>query len=317
MDRFRNILAVYGDDPGSDDVLVQAVGLARTSGAALSIVYPCEPPRPAKAVEEARRRLLRIVPGILQEGVADVATEVVVGTPHVEIIRKVMEDEHDLVIVGAESGRALRRVIFGNTAINLMLQCPSAVWVLKPGQSSPCANIVAALDLCGDSPDGDNLDDRILDLAASLAHAHEAHLHLVHFWQAEGQDDEMLRSEIRHKTRTQILDRNESTRRDAVNALLNGLPAAPGEPVIHLPRGRPHAQMTDLANRLSADLVVMGTTCRRGVSRLLAGNFSEAVLNGARCGVLVVKPVAFRTPVVPEHHDTPPSCAHMALRQAS
>jgi nucleotide-binding universal stress UspA family protein len=314
MDRFRNILAVYSDDPGGDDVLVQAVGLARASGAALTVVNPWAPPRPTKMVDEARRRLLRIVPWIEQEGVTDVTTRVIVGTPHIEIIRNVLEDEHDLVIVGAECGHGIRDVIFGNTAINLMLQCPCAVWVLKPGQSTPCANVVAALNLCGDQPDGDDVDDRILDLAASLARAHDARLHLVHFWQAEGRDDEMLRSEIRRKTMRQILRRNESTRREAVNALLNSCPMAPTEPEIHLPRGSPHARLVELVDRLSADLVVMGTACRRGVSRLLTGNLSEAVLSGARCGVLAVKPNEFRTPVFPAHHDAPPHHTYATVR---
>lgn len=297
MNRFKNILAVYSDGPGGDDVLVQAATLAHANDATLTVVGTCPPPCPAEVLAETRRRLRRIVPSIERAGVADVDTRAVVGTPHVEIIRSVVEHGHDLVIVGAESGRAIRDAFLGSMAINLMLQCPCAVWVLKPGQSAPFANIVAALGLGGGASESDGLDQRILELAASLACAHDARLHLVHFWETEGRDDEMLRSEIHRDTMVGILRRNESARREAVTTLLNGCSTASAEPTIHLPRGRPRTKMARTADRLSADLVVMGTTGRRGVSRLLAGNFCEAVLNESRCGVLTVKSEAFRAPV--------------------
>ena len=134
MKRFKNILAVYADGPGGDDVLVQAVGLARDNGARLTILNPREHPRPFGTVEEVRRRLPKLVPWVSSEGVSDVVTDVVVGTPYVEIIRKVAQDDHDLVIVSAEDGRVLKDVFLGNTATNLLLKCPGAVWVQKPGQ---------------------------------------------------------------------------------------------------------------------------------------------------------------------------------------
>jgi universal stress protein E len=306
MNRFRNILAVYDTGPGSDEVLDQAVALARANGAQLTVVEPWEFAKPPNVVEEARRRLTRIEPWIAQQGVADVGTEILVGIPPAEIIRKVIADGHDLVIVSSESGRTIRDFVQGSTATNLMLKCPCDVWVLKPGQSVPCRNVVAAVDL--DSRHGDRPDDlnaKIVDLAVSLAQAQDACLHVVHFWDVDGKDAEIIRSEIRPETTCEILDRHEARRQAALDALLARHAPSRLSFETHLHRGRPNINLAETAMKLSADVIIMGTAGRRGIQRFLMGNFSETVLNGGNCGVLAVKPDSFRTPTALMHRLAP------------
>lgn len=297
MNRFKRILAVYDDGPGGDDVLVQAVALARANGAGLAVVNPQGEPRSPGIVDEARRRLWRIVPWIEREGVSDVTTEVLVGTPHVEIIGKVMRDDHDLVVVCAERSSSLKDMLARNTATNLMLKCPSAVWLLKPGQSLPCANVVAALQPPLKNRSHDDLNGKILDLASSVAWADGARLHVVHFWDVDGEEGESIRSELPPQIRRQILDRHEGMRRKALNTLLARHATSQLAAEIHLPRGRPDLHMASMATRLSADLIVMGAECRMGLSRLLMGNFVESVVSSVRFSVLAVKSDEFRTAV--------------------
>jgi len=60
-----------------------------------------------------------------------------------------------------------------------------------------------------------------------------------------------------------------------------------------------------VANQTNADLIVMGTHGRRGLSRLLMGSVAEYVLRHAACPVLTIKPTAA------EHlsHEEPTSLA--------
>ena len=53
----------------------------------------------------------------------------------------------------------------------------------------------------------------------------------------------------------------------------------------------------DLAKRLDAELVVLGTKGRTGFSAALLGNTAEHVLERLNCDVLAIKPADFKSPV--------------------
>lgn len=297
MTRFKNILAIYNYGPGGDNVLVQAVNLASAYGAKLTVVDTLERPQSVWSMEEAHLRLQRIIPWITQEGVSSVTTDVLFGTSHAEIIRRVICDDHDLVVVSAEGDTALKDVFVGSTATNLLLKCPCAVWLLKPGQSVPCRNVVAALKPPIGDPCGRDINVKILDLATVIASADNARLHVVHFWDVEGNDGETIRSEIRREDLQRIVEKHRIERWRTLNALLTRCATRHLEQEIHLPRGRPQLQMTRFATQLEADVIVMGSACRIGISRLLMGNLAETVLGSVRCSLLAVKPDEFSTPI--------------------
>ncbi|MGI9415624.1 MAG: universal stress protein [Hyphomicrobiales bacterium] len=301
MRRFKNLLAVYGDTIGADDVFCQAVALARANEARLTLVDVL-PERYATSagLAERRKRLSRLIPAVSAEGVSEVSVEVLFGTPFLEIIRQVLADGHDLVIASADDGASLRNAYFGSTATHLMRKCPCPVWVVKPDRSTHYTSILAAIDPKTDGASGTELDRKILDLATSLATSNDAGLHIVHAWDVEGKDRDTLASEVREDTRTLILRTHERLHRDRVNALLEGydLKAIPHH--LHMPRGMPQQAIVDLVDAHDVDLIVMGTVSRTGIPGLIIGNAAETVLSVVRCGVLTVKPEGFVTPVTLE-----------------
>jgi nucleotide-binding universal stress UspA family protein len=75
------------------------------------------------------------------------------------------------------------------------------------------------------------------------------------------------------------------------------VPTDPAVPCVHkLMIGDPAEAIIQLAESEHADLIVMGTHGRRGLTRLLMGSVAEAVVRGAKCPVLTVKQPA-QTPV--------------------
>jgi universal stress protein A len=60
-----------------------------------------------------------------------------------------------------------------------------------------------------------------------------------------------------------------------------------GEPVVEI--GDPRDTIIDAAKEVSADLIVMGTHGRRGLSRVMMGSVAEDVIRHAPCPVLVVR----------------------------
>lgn len=64
-------------------------------------------------------------------------------------------------------------------------------------------------------------------------------------------------------------------------------PLAIGRVVTHVLSGAPASEIVWLAAKLGADLVVVGSHGRRGLSRLLVGSVAELVVRRAGCPVLV------------------------------
>jgi len=290
MNRFRNILAVYNGCFGSETVLEQAVSLARNNGARLTLVNTQEGFHSADAYREARKRLSRIEPWVIREGVRDVATTVLIGSPHLEIIRQVMHHEHDLVMLCPGSSRRLTDVIFGDLARRLMRQCPCPVWILKPKRATSCTRVLAAVGARTNDGGDQAVNTKILELALSLARSQDAKFHILRAWRPEGNDAEMLTNEISDKTREGILQRNEARHRGDINAILARYPVVDLDHEVHLPYGQPIQNILALTERLNPDVLVMGTANRVGVQRVLMGNSAESVFGTIRCGLLIVKP---------------------------
>lgn len=73
------------------------------------------------------------------------------------------------------------------------------------------------------------------------------------------------------------------------------------------------AGIAQLASDLEADLVIVGTHGRRGVSRLLMGSVAEGVVRWSPCPVLVMRPKASSEPV-PAIEPPCPSCVEERVR---
>jgi nucleotide-binding universal stress UspA family protein len=78
---------------------------------------------------------------------------------------------------------------------------------------------------------------------------------------------------------------------DDLKAMLSRVvPSDPQVPYEHrLLEGDPATAVTRLAEELPADLIVLGTHGRTGLSRLLMGSVAEAIVRRASCPVLTVK----------------------------
>ena len=82
--------------------------------------------------------------------------------------------------------------------------------------------------------------------------------------------------------------------------------------VTHVRLDEPAEEIAQLAADLEADLVVVGTHGRRGLSRVLMGSVAEGVVRLAPCAVLVVRPKDVAAP-----HIEPPCADCVRTRRES
>ncbi|MDZ4779703.1 MAG: universal stress protein [Planctomycetia bacterium] len=145
MKRFKNISLIYECDHAT---CARVAILARDNRARLTIVQVLKDLSAGReqvvtvvnklidvrklVLQECQARLKEAAAAMKSLGVRP-ATQLLIGEPFLEIIRDVIEQRRDLVIMTAEGKVGLRQRLFGSTSSCLMRQCPCPVLVMKPG----------------------------------------------------------------------------------------------------------------------------------------------------------------------------------------
>ena len=298
MQRFKNILVFYNQVRGDEATLDRAIALAKRNQSHLTVIdivsdESRESSRSA-LMDERRTHLQRLVVSIKAEGI-EVNANVLSGIPFIEIILQVLRNDHDLVVMTADSLVGLKPLLFGSTSMHLMRKCPCPVWVTKPTRRQRYKRILVAVDL--ESSGADALNQQIMDIATSLAMLERSKLDIVHVWQVTGSDAPTLRSAITDEAIDRLLRDHEDEVRQKLEQLLCDYPMEDIDHHIHLIRGTPGLVIPEVATKQNVDLIVMGTVCRTGVAGFFIGNTAETVLRLVDCAVLTMKPTGFVSPV--------------------
>jgi universal stress protein E len=312
MQRFKNILPVTDGMGGSDAALIRAVFLAKRNHARLTLLsvldrLPRDMQRlvtimtPAAlqdfAIEERMKDLKGLLDPIRREDV-QVEAKALCGTPFLEIIRQVLREKHDLVMMTESPADGLKGMFIGGTAMRLMRKCPCPVWVVKSTQSGTFGRILAAVDPSSSDEERNALNVRIMDLATSLARLERSELHILHAWTRFS--EKTLRAgpaRLPEQEVERIIAEGRRSHQELLGNLLNRYPLDDQKHHIYLVEGEAAPVIRELAESKGIDLIVMGTVCRTGFRGFFIGNTAERVLSQVDCSVLTVKPDGFVSPV--------------------
>ena len=321
---YRDILLVL--TPGIDETatLDYAATLANDNQAGLTVVEVLteasagvergvsSPDELEEQMTESRRRRIEELVIPLREN-CDIQTKVLVGRPHEAITREVVSNERDLVLKAAEGGRGVKERIFGDNDSRLLKACPCPVLLIRSIPPKPYRHRLVCAGVYQDENPGGHRDDRyainhkILEHAAWLAIAQFAKLHIVHAWEAYGEQHLRSGRSPLHCDADNYVEYEQTRNKEALNTCLSELresiaserlPAL--NPVCHLVKGGHRDEILRLAVSLEADLVVVGTAARTRLTSLIVQSTAEAITKHLDCSVLVVKPPDFITPVVVE-----------------
>jgi nucleotide-binding universal stress UspA family protein len=247
-------------------------------------------------VEEGSRRLQPWLDFIRESGVP-AEGKVLHGTPFLEVIREVLRNEYDLVMITAEGRGGLRERLFGSTTMHLMRKCPCPVWVVTPTQPERYTRIMAAVDPNPQDEEQHAINIKIMDLATALARRDGCELVIIHTWTFPA--ERSLRGG--YSMESAELDRWRRQARDLhrrrLTELLQRYPLQELRSQVYMLKGEPGHLIPRLAAKLEVGLIVMGTVSRTGVGGLFIGNTAERILRQVHSSVLTVKPDGFATPV--------------------
>ena len=321
--RPRRVLAVV-DDSDEQIALRSAAALADRHGAALELLACVEPPHdlnalarlagrdPAHLLDDLRDRTRDEMQTRIAVHLDDrpIELRVAIGKTFVEIIRHVIATGCDFVVKAAEPLSGLNRFLFASTDQHLLRKCPCPVWLQRSNASIVPRRVLAAVDVDDwDAAEPEtlfSLNRRVLETARNVAASTGAQVVVLHAWEdlceglvwafssesdvrsaADRYLDEVL--DARQKAMNRLIDQSRANAAD-----MHEMPLVP-----RLVRGAPERVIEEQSRELGADLVVMGTVARTGLSGVFIGNTAENIINSLECPVLAVKPDGFISPLDP------------------
>ncbi|MCL1601481.1 MAG: universal stress protein [Actinomycetia bacterium] len=310
MDRFRNILIAASPGLLDPQTLRSAVKLAEANDARLTLIDVVAPLPKWRKTVNVEGRVIDVEAALLKDreerlrvlventqARADTETIVMAGEPFIEVIRRVLTGQHDLVMVGEPAPDKPHVPQLSSGVMHLLRKCPVPVWVVRSPQADN-NRVLALVDPDPGDPVRHGLNDLVLELATSLAFREGAELHIAHALSLAG--EATLRSSPHVQLPGSVVDVMVSGAETTRNRQLNALTlrhVSEGDRTIHMLSGARGDVLPRLADRLDVGVVVMGTVGRTGLRGLIMGNTAETILRAVRCSVLAVRPEGFATPV--------------------
>ena len=325
MKRFNSILCVVDPEKGFDTAITQSLKIANDHQADITFVSVVGAARSWRTdlrnKEEYNKNLDEFAENkrsAIEERISIIApsvkanVEVYSGIGFIQIIKNVINNQHDLVVKCAEDTDWLSRM-FGSDDMHLLRKCPCPVLMLKPGQNDSFQNILATVDVNDVFNEQDKervqkqLNRQVLEYSATLSMSELTTLHVGSAWEAYAEDFyrygafsrlpeekvdryvEQARRECSDKLEILVKEMGDMLGKETVQYLL---------PRAHLVNGKASREIPLMAEEYGIDLIVMGTVGRIGIPGLIIGNTAESILEQARCSILAIKPEGFETPVV-------------------
>jgi len=172
--------------------------------------------------------------------------------------------------------------LYTSTDWHLLRECPAPVLIEADKKWNKARPILASLDLETKHTAKRSLNDRVMAHAQEIARANGSELHVAYAI--------VVPTLLRDMDLIDV-DAHELDRRRKLKPVIDALCEKYGlkKSQVHLKTGQAPKVIPSIANKLKADLVVMGTVGRRGIKGKLIGNTAEQVLQLLRTDVLAVK----------------------------
>lgn len=217
-----------------------------------------------------------------------VTTEVVWAKSSLaNVIAYVNDFGADLVIKDTHHMSALDRAFHRPLDWLLLRDCPATVHLVTDAKNPQPLKILAAIDLSHLEELTQGLNDRILDLASTLAASCGAALHLLNVsnWSVMGGS---VMSVPTPTLDGSLRDAVNDAQEEAFEVLADRYGVE--EKRRHLLTGIPHQVIGLFAQQNAFDMVVLGTAYHHGIDMFI-GSTAESVLNRAPCSLTIVKPL--------------------------
>lgn len=225
----------------------------------------------------------------------DVSIEIKVvwhNRPYEGIIIECMEQGYDLIVKGTQKHDTLKSVIFTPTDWHLLRKAPSSVLLVKEHDWPANGQILAAVNVGTEDEAHQSLNKRVTKTAHDMASILKANVHLVNSYPGTPVNIAIEIPEFDPQGYNESVkayhDKCMTSHAQTHQVALENC---------HVKEGLPEDVIPAVAKEIDAELVIIGTIGRVGISAALIGNTAEHVIDMLDCDVLALKPEGFKSPV--------------------
>jgi universal stress protein E len=294
MSQYQSLLLIINPALRHSPAMSHAAALAKASGASLHIAALIPSFKWLSLLEEGdresgRERYLQDHRGWLEAQAENLRGRGIEVTTEVawaedmkqDIIEHVTDMQPDVLIKEVQHESALKRAFFTPLDWHLLRHCPVPVFLVGGSSFVLPRKVVAAVEVSDIESTDNELNDRIIKQACSLAMQCSAELHLLYACDISA----AFLAEMGGLT---LADLTKELRRDLEKSFIEladrfGVPSDRR----HLIEGNPVTVLSEFANEHNVDVIVMGRVQSHGVGKLL-GSTTEHVLYQVPCCVLAV-----------------------------
>ena len=312
MRDITKVLSVIDPTVDAQPAMYRAAWLARATGAELELLVcyyneylsgdrlfdsPSLEKARSEVIANQEQHLEELAEPIRQTGVV-VTTSAVWDHPlHEGIIRHAVASGADVIFKDTHHHSAVARALLTNTDWNLIRTCPTPLWLVKPHDLADTPVFVAAIDPLNQHDKPAALDDEILKVSNLLGGKVDGEVHAFHSYDpriavATATANAYIPVSLPFDEIEQQMHEDHEKRFKEITSFHEI-----SDDHAHLVAGLTHEELPLIAEKLKADVVVMGAVARNRWKRLFIGATAERTLEHLPCDLLIVKPDWFQTPV--------------------
>jgi nucleotide-binding universal stress UspA family protein len=211
------------------------------------------------------------------------------GDAHVEIIRNGRLAGSDLTVLGRHGTRKVRDMFIGSTAERVVRNGNAPVLVVAQKAGRDYSRPLVAVDLTDTSR-------AVVALAARILQGDAPGATLLNVWQVPFEG--FLTRGVRGKDLADMRRELKAEAREVTEMLAESVVDFGIQWKVALRQGDPRTAILRAVDTLRADLIVIGTQGKKGLTHVLLGSVSEWVIQKATRDVLVTRPsrTVFRLP---------------------
>ena len=283
---YERILLPVDGSTGASEALYHAGEIAQWADGSVQLLYVADTARDSvtvvendvvDALEQEGEEVIEEAASVLESLGVEYATDVVQGDPVSTIVEYADRYDYDVVVMPTQGERGLSEQLLGSVTEKVVRLCDRPVMTVRTGTerdlSFPYERILVPTD---GSSAATYAAEHALDVAAAL----DATVHVLSVV-----DESLLGLDVRSALSEA---EGEEAAEEAVENVALAAESREVEVVKHVERGSPYEAILDGVDETSADAIVMGTTGKRAVDRILLGSVAEKTIRTSPVPVVSV-----------------------------